>query len=191
MIDEFKGLGIENDVMRIDAVDGDAKPPNVAYTCITRNEAACIESTMLAFQDAIKNGYNQILITEDDAEFMTTSLNEYLLAIPDDWDMMYFGGNHMHEGKMNMVNSKVAKIQKTYTSHCIGFRNNGNLFNEILSTIRGYKKQLDVYYIDLQKTRNAYCFYPAIVTQRPSFSDITKVESGPRSSLIKTIKDAE
>lgn len=181
----FENFSIE-DVKRIEAVDGDQLTQ--FYNPITKNEAACIMSTMLVFDDAIKNGHSQILIMEDDAEFMTAELNEYLLAIPDDWDAIYFGGNHMHEGKPDMVNDKVARIRKTYTSHCIGFRNNNDFFRTILNTIKPYKKQVDVYYIDLQKTHNIYCFNPAVVTQRPSFSDITKTESGPRSALIKTIR---
>lgn len=181
----FENLNIGN-VKRINAVDGDQLTR--FYNPITKNEAACIMSTVLAFEDAIKHKHDRILVMEDDAEFMTAELDGYLSAIPDNWDAIYFGGNHMHEGKPDMVNDKVARIRKTYTSHCIGFRNNSGFFNDILNTIKPYKKPVDVYYIDLQKIHNIYCFNPAVVTQRPSFSDITKTESGPRSALIKTIK---
>ena len=87
--------------------------------------------------------------------------------------MIYFGGNHnTHMGVKppQIINDKVSKLHNTYTTHCIGIKN--NMFDVLLSILPKLNGPLDVEYAKLQKIFNIYSFYPAIAKQRVGFSDI-------------------
>ena len=176
-------------VQRFEAVDGRAIKRR--GKSLNNGEAAIILSVLQILKDAVCNEYKSILILEDDIEFMFEKqrLDEYMKSVPQDYDILYFGGNHdIKKAKFEVIDDKVIKIYHTLTSHCIGFKNNNNLFDNISYTINNFEKQLDCYYTDLQKVYNVYCFYPGIATQRPSFSDIQNVQSDNRTLINRKHK---
>lgn len=157
------------------AVDGsllsDAELANVP---INRGELGLLLTHINIFNEAIINGYDNILLLEDDISFNDnlTKLGEYMSYVPKDWDILYLGGNHnQHVGKtVDFINERVIKSTDTYTTHCIAV--NSSMYEIILSLLNKKKKAVDVYYSDIQKTFNCYSFYPGVASQRPSFSDI-------------------
>jgi GR25 family glycosyltransferase involved in LPS biosynthesis len=130
---------------------------------------------MLILDKAIEEDYNSILILEDDVEFtkQVTNMKSFFDSLPEDWDMLYFGGNHnTHVGSEppTIINDKVCKLHNTFSTHCVAI--NKKAFKEILERLKKCDNALDVIYAELQKKLNVYSFYPMIATQRVSFSDI-------------------
>jgi GR25 family glycosyltransferase involved in LPS biosynthesis len=133
------------------------------------------------------NNYKSILILEDDCVFTDEVLNldEYFDKLPLDWDLLYMGGNHNeHMGYETPVkiNDKICKLHNTFTTHFVGI--NSKMFQIIEQSIRRFDSPIDVIYTALQKTNNAYSFYPGIAKQSKGFSDIEQQQIN-YDSLIK------
>jgi GR25 family glycosyltransferase involved in LPS biosynthesis len=172
-LSEFDKYGITN-VDRFIAVDGKNLDQSLSGF-MTPSRTALVLTNIQIIEEAIKNGYETILILEDDVEFdpQVVEMDSYFDLLPDDWDMLYFGGNHnTHVGSTppNIINEKVCKLHNTYSTHCVAI--NKKAFQKVLDRIKKCDNALDVIYVELQKSLNVYSFYPLIATQRVSFSDI-------------------
>jgi len=172
-LNEFKKYELTG-IDRFIAVDG-KKLNQTSSGFMTPSRLALVKTNVNILEDAIKNNYNSILILEDDVEFtdQVKNMESFFKSLPEDWDMLYFGGNHnTHMGKKppNLVNDKVCKLHYTFSTHCVAI--NKKSFVEVLNRIKKYDNALDVIYVELQKSLNVYSFYPLIATQRVSFSDI-------------------
>ena len=169
---EFKKYDIEG-VVRWLAIDGNNI--NKLGSCEKSSQTALILTNIDILEDSIKNNLKNVLIMEDDIKFSDEiyNISEYFKYLPEDWDMVYFGGNHnLHMGVNPplIINEKVCKLHNTFTTHCVGI--NGKSFNTIINKLKEFNNPLDVIYTDLQRSLNVYCFYPLIATQRVSYSDI-------------------
>jgi glycosyl transferase family 25 len=172
-LSEFDKHGITN-VDRFIAVDGKNLTQSLSGF-MTPSRMALVQTNIQIIEEAIKNDYDSILILEDDVEFdpQVVEMDSYFDLLPDDWDMLYFGGNHnTHVGSPppNIINEKVCKLHNTYSTHCVAI--NKRAFQKVLDRIKKCDNALDVIYVELQKQLNVYSFYPVIATQRVSFSDI-------------------
>jgi hypothetical protein len=131
---------------------------------------------LLSNKEIIKSAKNEnletILIVEDDCVFNNEikNFNNLIDYIPEDWDMIYFGGNHSHTNNDLRINNKVIKITNSFAIHCVAIKS--TVFDEILEILNNYDRQIDVLYCEIQKKHNVYCFYPAIAKQKIDFSDI-------------------
>jgi GR25 family glycosyltransferase involved in LPS biosynthesis len=168
--DKNKLSGIE----RFKAVDG-KNLAELPKGFLTQSRLALVLTNMLILDKAIEEDYNSILILEDDVEFtkQVTNMKSFFDSLPEDWDMLYFGGNHnTHVGSEppTIINDKVCKLHNTFSTHCVVI--NKKAFKEILERLKKCDNALDVIYAELQKKLNVYSFYPMIATQRVSFSDI-------------------
>jgi GR25 family glycosyltransferase involved in LPS biosynthesis len=162
-------------VERISAIDGSKLQNN---SQIKSGALALTLTVYNVITDAIKNKCEKILILEDDIEFTDNILNftDTIKHLPDDWDLLYFGGNHnIHAGETPpvKVNNFFNKLHNTYSTHAIGVSSSG--LKIISDKLNGDLKEIDVMYADLQKTNNVYCFNELTATQRISFSDIENV----------------
>ena len=140
-------------------------------------EKGIIRSVIGVIEDAMLNDYSKILIVEDDCEFNENlkNIETYYSNLPNNWDMLYFGGNHnihVNSVEPEKINDYVAKLSNTYAAHCIAIKK--DMFKVILESIKNYHHPLDVSYHHLQKYFNIYGFYPGIAYQKPNFSDIQK-----------------
>lgn len=68
----------------------------------------CATSMTNVVKDAKAKGYKQILVFEDDVEFLdgfNTKVKQYLQELPDDWGFLFFAGGrlakHQQEGRWN------------------------------------------------------------------------------------------
>jgi len=172
-VSEFEKNGLTN-IERFRAVDGkDLQQQPKGF--LTQSRLALVLTNMLILDKAIEEDYNSILILEDDVEFtkQVTNMKSFFDSLPEDWDMLYFGGNHnTHVGyePPTIINDKVCKLHNTFSTHCVAI--NKKSFKEILERLKKCDNALDVIYAELQKKLNVYSFYPMIATQRVSFSDI-------------------
>lgn len=175
-LEEFESRGIKG-VERVSAIDGknlDITKYNYSKK-VTPSELGLILTNINIIKQAKHDGLQRILITEDDVVFTDQIANFQSLyrQVPDDWDMLYFGGNHnKHKGWKPPVeiSTGVVKLHLTYTTHCIGIHE--KMFDTILGSLNDAQTALDVTYTKLQQTNNVYCFYPGLATQRVSYSDI-------------------
>lgn len=161
-------------IERFEAVDGKdlSQKPN---GFLTQSRLALVLTNIKIIEKSIKNNYNSILILEDDVEFTSQvkNMDLYFKSLPENWDMLYFGGNHnTHVGSKppKIINDKVCKLHNTYSTHCVAI--NKKAFDKVLCRIKKLDHALDVIYAELQNTLNVYSFYPMVATQRVSFSDI-------------------
>jgi hypothetical protein len=125
---------------------------------------------------AKERGYEEVLIFEDDVEFVENfeKLSEnYLKDIYkycSEWDMIYFGVNNIKTPMK--INKNINKIKKGYTSHCMIIRD--TVYDMILEKFNKYKyiKEIDVIYSEMHEYINAYTPSKALCVQREDFSDI-------------------
>jgi GR25 family glycosyltransferase involved in LPS biosynthesis len=160
---------------RISAVDGLYLNLSEYNTNLNKGELGLILTNLQIIKDAKNNNYKSILIIEDDCCFTDEikNIDSYFNYLPKDWDLLYMGGNHnSHIGvpSPHIINEKVCKLHSTYTTHFIGIKH--TVFDQIELIINEKNHPLDVQYTTLQKTFNAYSFYPAIAKQMVDFSDI-------------------
>jgi len=62
----------------------------------------CFRTHLRIIEQAMNNGRKSILLMEDDAMFcedFTKRVTAFLEQVPDDWGMIYLGGQHLHVGK--------------------------------------------------------------------------------------------
>jgi len=187
-LEEFNKINIE--VERVPGIDGKKyfKPG------MNRN-AGCyglLQTKLKIYNDAIKNNYDNILILEDDITFVNKFNQKFFEKIdklPDDWDMLYIGGNNIFAkgnytaitGNVNFninkenykkLNYELVKTTWTQTTHAIGI--NKKFINPLLSFIKKNPQipnDMGHPYLQ-QRGYNAYVFMPSLALQRPSFSDI-------------------
>jgi GR25 family glycosyltransferase involved in LPS biosynthesis len=170
---EFNKFGLTN-INKFIAVDG-KDLPQVKSGFVTPSRLALVLTNIKILEEAIENNYNSILILEDDIEFtdLVNDIGDFYKMLPEDWDMLYFGGNHnTHMGIKPpiIINEKVSKLHYTFSTHCVAI--NKSAFVKIYDRLKKCDNALDVIYVELQNTLNVYSFYPMIATQRVSFSDI-------------------
>jgi len=173
-VTELTKWGIEG-VERVSAVDGSTLNMSDYNTKVEPGALGLILTNIEIIKEAKEKNYSSILILEDDVIFTdeVNNISDYFSQLPEDWEMLYLGGNHnthMGDKPPILINDKVSKIHNTYTTHCVGIKN--TMFDVILNNLPKLSEPIDVQYANLQKIFNVYCFYPAIAKQRVGFSDI-------------------
>jgi GR25 family glycosyltransferase involved in LPS biosynthesis len=168
-----------NSVERISAIDGSLVDGGMYPPKFLKGEIGLLLTSIKIFEDAIKKGYENILLIEDDCLLNDNffKLDEYFSLLPDDWVMLYFGANHNTHGgweEPKKINDRVLKLSHSYSAHMIGFKK--IIFDEILTILKSFMDQNDVVYSKLQKKYPSYCFTPTIATQLVGFSDIQNKE---------------
>lgn len=155
-------------VERFSGIDGSMIENN---TKLADGELGVLKTHIELIKDAKEKGYKSILILEDDVEFID-NLNEKFFSIknqiPNDWIMLYLGGNHV--GGCLQISQNIYKLIHSYAIHA--FAINSELFDLIINGLPKYKKPVDVFYAELQPLFPSYVIRPHLAWQRVSFSDI-------------------
>ena len=87
----------------------------------------CYKAHLRILEDCLSNEIESVLILEDDAvciDGFTEKVQEFWKHLPDDWEMVYLGGQHIQEniGLPRKVNDWVYKPFNINRCHCYGFR---------------------------------------------------------------------
>lgn len=172
---EFKK--IDASYRLIDAVDGNLVQvnPKVGNGWNHIGVTGCAYSHKKVYTDALQNKYKKILVVEDDNVF-SADFNkifiEFVKQVPEDWDMLYFGGNHQVKNKS--ININVEKISHTYTTNCYGINTKHLpfLLEHLPENTLELKQPIDVLLTAIQQKFNCYTFKPKICWQLEDFSDI-------------------
>lgn len=154
----------------LDAIDGQKCKAPIGYT--QGDYAwACLQSHRRSVEDAIMAGAESLIVLEDDAVFVDgfpQKAEEFLKNVPDDWELLFFGGRS--EGP-TVVAPGVAKIVHIDRTHAYAARGRG------LLDLYNHWHQWHAVHCDWAISRwvanyKAYCAVPWLVGQRGGFSDI-------------------
>lgn len=123
---------------------------------------------------------NNVLILEDDAIFcdnFNTLVGEFLSNLPNDWEMIYLGGQHIRKPKDTIINNSVGIGTNINRTHAYGVSRNGMIKLDKLLNLKNWKSPN--YHIDHQYGRlheleliTPYCSLPWLIGQRESLSNI-------------------
>ena len=162
-------------VERIAGIDGSKMnldfPPEIKEGAV-----GCALSQFFAIKYAKQLGLNNFLLLEDDIQFednINNVFEEYVKEVPEDWDMLYLGGQHFHGMNLQQVSENVYKCEYTLAAHSVAFRS--TVFDRFIDKLVDITKPCDVHYAESHKEINAYVFIPHLTWQRNSYSDIEKV----------------
>ena len=156
-------------VQRVSAVDGrdlDHRGWDAKYL----GEMGCSLSHAKVLERMIEEGWDTVLIFEDDVEFVSdfpAAFAESINSVPD-FDMLYLGG--IDEEPPVAVSEGVARVTRTMTtsSYAISLP----FAKRVLPEIKRLSKPVDELYTDFQEDAECFIFMPHLVVQRPDHSDI-------------------
>lgn len=157
------------------AIDGQRVVAPVGYAA-GRNTWACLQSHRRVLEDAINDGVDSILIMEDDVvlcENFGEKAMKFMAEVPDDWEMILFGGNH-HKSFPLPVSEGIWKPTCLDRLHCYALRWSGLV--DLYQFWHGWHTgHCDVAITDWVGDRKAYCAEPFLAGQRAGVSDVERV----------------
>ena len=113
------------------------------------------------------------LVIEDDVQF-SKDFSLDIEDVPEDWDMVYFGGNHVR-GKPTHIKNNVYKCTYTLCTHAMLIRH--TCYDLLLKRLLDSSDPVDVTLGKLHRyTLNAYVIYPHTAWQVDGYSDIENRE---------------
>lgn len=156
----------------IEAVDG----REINQPAMIRYGALGLVMTYFKIYEQIKNNpTEEIILVEDDCVFSENfceNLDYFLNELPNDWNIIYFGGNHnptLAPPPVKLTNH-VSKVHHTYSAHCVVLKT--KVFFELIEILKTLRYQTDVGLSFLQKKYPSYTTSKKITWQVPSYSDI-------------------
>jgi hypothetical protein len=177
----FSKYGLE--VERFSAIDGSKNNYNLGYPYDSELAGAISHTKVLEKAKELK--LKNVLILEDDVDFvddLVKLFTELIKRLPENWDGLLFGGNHVGGG--TMINENILKVNRSYALHCYGI--NSKVFDETIDFMNSRIQDVidngkdfiktsvaaDFFMADLHRINNWYCFRPHLAWQRTGFSDI-------------------
>lgn len=171
--EEFKKQKIR--VERVPAIDGSKL--NLDFPDeIKEGAVGCALSQLFCFKISKQLGRKNFVLFEDDvlfdSDFVSKFTTIYQEQVPEDWDMLYFGGQHIHGRNIQKVNENVYKCEYTLAAHSVAFKS--TIYDMFIEKLIDITKPCDVHYAESHRSINAYVIIPHLTWQREGFSDIEK-----------------
>lgn len=185
-------------VERVAAVDGHAvrppgwygapppnlnHPPRDNWRAMTVGGWGCMRSHLRVWEDCLTAGVDSVLLFEDDAAFVpdfVDRVGSFLDAVPDDWDQIYLGGQHLEceKGRLPVaVNSQVIRGHNVNRTHAYAIRGEAMraIYHQLSGQWQGHRVQdyhLDHIFGALHGEWRAYCPRRWMVGQAMGPSDV-------------------
>ena len=184
-IKEFEKHGLQ--VERFSAIDGNNEKYNLGYPY--DNELAGAMSHLNVLKRSKELGLKNVLILEDDVVFidnLNELLCEYIKQLPENWDGLHFGGNHILP--LRRINSNLSKMSKSYALHAYGINEKSYIhiieyLNKCINNVIVNGKEVisqsvaaDYSMSDVHSKLDFYCFTPHLAWQKEDYSDIQKTK---------------
>jgi GR25 family glycosyltransferase involved in LPS biosynthesis len=171
--EEFKKHGLN--VERFSAFDGKSL---TQMPGLNAGQLGAIYSHRGIIQKAKDRNLDNILILEDDVKFsddVNNQFSEIYSRIPDDWDVILFGGNHVGNnpwarGEMRLIADNVFKVSHSLALHCYAVKN--TVYDMAIDALSQMNDTNDALFAQIQKDINCYIIRPHLAWQRPSYSDL-------------------
>lgn len=158
---EFKKIGISPS--RFSAIF-DSYPPR-----------GCLKSHIKLLEQHQKNGGGNVLIFEDDVEFVEDASDIVKEALDEinniKWDFLYLGGNILKN--FYQETKRLARLTHCQSTHAYSI--NGNFINKVLSILKNEDYFIDLIYSQkIVPFKKCYITVPMVAIQREGYSDIEK-----------------
>jgi GR25 family glycosyltransferase involved in LPS biosynthesis len=145
---------------------------------IKEGAVGCSLSHLFTLKLAKHLNLDNYLLLEDDIQFDENFLEKfsriYEKQVPDDWDMLYLGGQHFHGINLEKINENVYKCEYTLAAHSVAFKY--TVYDRFINKLIDITKPCDVHYAESHKEINAYVIIPHLTWQRNTYSDIENVQ---------------
>jgi len=131
----------------------------------------CLKSHVGVCKLALERKYKNILILEDDTEFIQNfeTLFQYSSQINNEYDMLYLCGSQLSGGEK--ISHNIIKTKRTLTTG--SYLITENAMKYLVNNINSYTKEIDVFYADEIQTKfKCFSTSPPIAKQRDGYSDI-------------------
>jgi len=176
------------EVRRLSASDGRAIAPPPPWWNAGHGAWGCRDSHVRILRDCLARGVETVVVFEDDALFppgFAGRLRSFLAAVPDDWEMLFLGGQHQAPGRV--VRPGVLRATNAQRTHAMIFRREG--MRKVLAWWEDFeawrerpKEHIDhrLGWLQLAGGVVAYAPAPWIVGQAANKSDIDGRRHGDR-----------
>jgi len=167
------GESLGTTVDKFKAVDG-TKIPESERNNWSAGAAGCKLSHINLIAECREKKYKSVLILEDDVTFVSdfpSKFQELMGAVPDSWDMVYFGGNQQ-PGSLIPYKGICHKV-KVYSTHAYAVKD--TMYDLIVDYIGPQSCPIDVAYVGEIHRHDKYQVfgaYPQIAGQEIGYSDI-------------------
>ena len=128
-------------IERFAAIDGKRVPHPAWWRC-GGGAWGCFQSHLQLIERCLNEGVSSVLLLEDDALFcpdFTAKAAEFLAHVPDDWGMIYLGGQHLFvkQRKPGKINDWVYRPYNVNRTHAFALRGEG--MRTVYNWLRGLK----------------------------------------------------
>jgi len=171
MLSRFAQHNIEQ-VARFPALDGKSLELPPAWDFFP-GAYGCLRSHLAVIEQARHEGRPSVLIFEDDAVFdprLNTRFTESVQQLPQDWDMVLFGG--LHGEPPRQVSRNVVRV--SYSLSTYAYALNHTIYEDFIEVNRRALKVLDENTRSLQNQFNCYCFMPHLAWVEEDYSDVSE-----------------
>jgi glycosyl transferase, family 25 len=163
---EAAGLGA---VDRFPAVDGGSGgvPSNWPYSS---GAYGCLRSHLAVVEEARAQGWESILIMEDDVVFAEGFHEEFqqrLCGLPADWDMLFFGC--LHYEPPEPAAPGIGRLRVSFSTFMYAVRR--TVYDAFIFLNRRERYPVDKNNLFLQRRFRCYCFMPHLAWVDDSYSD--------------------
>ena len=177
---EFEKLGLD-----VERVAGYQMSPGIA---------GCSKSHLECIKLAKINGYQNVLVLEDDITFHSDIFEQTLTFAMEqleknklEYDMLYFSANLYGAGN-TLIDDNLAKIKSAKAGHA--YVVSKNVYDTIIDAFRDIdwgdlnnwhhgnpnRMNMDTWYKNIQQLGNTYGIYPSIAEQRKGLSDLINMD---------------
>jgi glycosyl transferase, family 25 len=131
----------------------------------------CLRSHLAVIEEAREQAKPSVLIFEDDAVFdsnFNTRFSNCIKQLPDDWDMVLFGG--LHGEPPRQVSNNVMRVTHSLSTYAYALKH--TIYDGFIEVNGKAEQLLDEGTRSLQKQFNCYCFMPHLAWVEEDYSDV-------------------
>lgn len=148
------------------------KPRFPSWSSIDSGNYGCVMSHRQILKKAKENNLDCVGIFEDDAIFTDLqAINNFLCRVPEDWDMIYFGGDYKEP---SLIDEYVLRPKMVITTHALVVRK--TVYDTLLFSTSTLNAPIDLLYGLTHPYMNVYAPTKKLAWQKDGYSDITKAE---------------
>lgn len=136
----------------------------------------CLRSHLAVVEQAREQARHSVLIFEDDAVLdpqFNLKFAEYINQLPDDWDMVFFGG--IHGQPLDKISRNVMRVTHSLSTYAYALKH--TIYDGFIDLNRKALTVLDENTRALQKQFNCYCFMPHLAWVEEDYSDVREDRS--------------
>lgn len=145
---------------------------------IKEGAVGCSLSHLFVMKMAKQLQLQNYLVLEDDVE-LDENFNDkfssiYESEVPNNWDMLYLGGQHFHGMNLKQISEHVYQCEYTLTTHSFAIKN--TVYDLFINKLIDITKPCDVHFAEEHKNINAYVIIPHLTWQSKSYSDVENAD---------------